>query len=166
MPAFITFKGPCLSVCIFSLLIPTPALFPWSQLGSLCGSFFSAFLLSFSIVLFFYPLWLRGILFFRYIWTRFKIQSIEESRKTESQNQSWEGTSCWCSGLDSVLPSQGAQVWSLVGELRSCKPRDVVKTRKITHKDTSWGFLTTVSYFPPVSHLSEIMNIKFRWPLF
>ena len=33
------------------------------------------------------------------------------------------GLSCWSSGEDSPLPLQGAWVQSLVGELRSCRPR-------------------------------------------
>ena len=55
----------------------------------------------------------------------------EEEEKEEKRKRKLWGIPWLSSGWDSVLPLQGAQVQSLVGELRSCKPcRAAIKKKE------------------------------------
>ena len=92
----------------FSLLIPTPALFPLSKLGSLCGNFFSIF---FFFVILNCPLFIlydQEAFYFFDIYghiSKYRIQ-----RKVEKKNQKISHKRefpAGYSGLDSVLPLQG-----------------------------------------------------------
>ena len=59
--------------------------------------------------------------------------------------RSCQGLPWWSSGLDSVLPLQGARVWSLVGELRSPHAAQYSQQRKKNNtqivSDTSYNIL-------------------------
>ena len=53
-----------------------------------------------------------------------------------------EGLPWWSSGLDSALPTQGAWVRSLIGELRSCMPNGRAKKKKLSTKKSATTLAT------------------------